>query len=73
MHEMRTIATDVPVAWCAILSVTQLSCAKRLNGSRSCLGWRHLGPRNTVLSGVPTPYGEEEGWGNFAKRSQATF
>jgi len=36
-HEMRTIATDVPVAWCIRLS---RACAlqKRLNGSK----WRPL-------------------------------
>jgi len=48
MQEMQTVATDVPVAWChwcvcllvcqsVYLFVTRLR--KRLNGSKSCLGW----------------------------------
>jgi len=42
VHERRTIATDVPVAWC--MSVTRYAHRqKRLSGSTSYLGWRPLG------------------------------
>jgi len=40
------------VAWCVTcvsLSVTRLRCVKRLNGSRSCLGWWLFGTQGTLL------------------------
>jgi len=64
MHEIRTIATDVLVAWCASLSlsVTRLRPAKRLNGTTSCLEWRLLGAQETLYDGVAIPLrrGEEK-------------
>jgi len=47
MHEMRIIATDVPVAWCVFqtvcLSVTHLRTAKCVASIEvPCLGWRLL-------------------------------
>jgi len=49
MHEMRTIATDDPVAWCESVC-PHCACAlqKRLNGSTSCMGWRLLGTVGTL-------------------------
>jgi len=38
MHEVRTIATDVPVAWCGVVSLMH-ACfiQERMDGSRSSL------------------------------------
>jgi len=54
---MRPIATGDPVAWCVSLSVTRLRCVKRLNGSKSCSGWRLVGMQG-ILEGPDPPYGE---------------
>jgi len=62
MHEMRTIATGDPVAWCVGLSVTHLRPAKQLDGSRSCLCYGDSwGIRHIVSDGGPDPLtGKEE-------------
>jgi len=56
MHEMRTIVKTIP--WRVRKSIClSRACTlqKRLNGSRSCLGWMFSGPRNIVLDGGPKP------------------
>jgi len=42
MHGMRTIAIDDPVAWASVSRslIRGFVVQTRLNGSRSCLGWR---------------------------------
>jgi len=44
------IATDDPAEWCVNRSVCHVAVLykKRLNGSRSCLGWRFLGTQGTL-------------------------
>jgi len=44
MHEMQTIVTDV-CGVCLSCGSTRLQCGKRLNRSRSCLGWTLLGAK----------------------------
>jgi len=53
MHEMRTIATDVFVAWCVCLSVTWLRPAKTVE-VEVLFGVATSGnPKNIILDGVP--------------------
>jgi len=38
MHEMQTVVTDVPMTFVSV-SLSPCTLQKRLNRSRSCLGW----------------------------------
>jgi len=49
MHEMRTIAIDVPgVCQSPCHRLHEASLCKQLNGSRSCLEWRLLATKGTL-------------------------
>jgi len=52
MHQMQTIATEVPVAWCVSLW-RPWAMQKRLNGSGSIWDGDTCGPRDVVLDGEP--------------------
>jgi len=60
MHEMRTIAIDDPGRLSVCIKVLSLSVSlslgfavpTRLNGSRSCLGWRLLGTKDHCIRRV---------------------
>jgi len=53
MHEIRTIATDIPVAWCFIVSqsVTRRRCAKTSEQIEVLFAVEIFGPRNIALGG----------------------
>jgi len=52
MHEMRTIATDDPVAWSVCLSVKRLRPAKTAKRIQVLFGVEALGsPGHNVLNG----------------------
>jgi len=57
MHEMRTVATDVPVAW-YVYMLRACAVQKPLHGSMFCLVWRLMGvegSRSTADSMRPSP------------------
>jgi len=54
MHEVQTVANDVPVTWCVCQSHA-CNLQKWLNGSSSCLGGRFLG---LDVMWVLMPHGE---------------
>jgi len=49
MHEMQSIATDVPVPAACCVSPSVCAIQKRLNKSRSCLGVKTLGGPKNIL------------------------
>jgi len=53
MHEMRTIATDDPVAWCVCLSVTRLRPAKAAD--QAPVLWRSWGGAQGTLYQTSIP------------------
>jgi len=60
---MRPIATNDPVVrGVSVCPSCGYAVQKRLNGSRSCVGWRLLGTQGTLCKiRVPTASGEESG------------
>jgi len=54
MHEMRTIAIDDPESL-SVCPSHDFAAQKRLNGSRSYLGWKLSGPKKIELDGSLSP------------------